>query len=342
MLGTPPAVPAAPPAADPFQLGRTYRVETVQGSVFSGVLVSMSLTALEFDSKELGHLKLERGQIRRADLQDAPPVAPAPAATAAVASAPAVATPTRPTTGKSGYYDIGNGNRLFFAPTARNLREGEAVLQDVDVFLAGINYGVTDHLSMGGYISLFPGAELSNQFLALTPKLSYPISEKLYAGAGLLYVRIPTFDSHGSGYGAGIGYGALTYGSADNNFTVGLGYGFVEGKIGSTPMLQIGGQTRVSRLISLVSENYVVADHAAGMAGLYGIKFNWRRTSLGLGALYLYEFEHEETQYNSYYTPGGQYVQTMQTVNTGGRGYSTNVLPVYVDFSFRFGKGAVR
>ena len=67
--------PAATPgaafstAADPFLLGRTYRVETMQGTTFTGMLVSMSLTSLEFDARELGHLTLERAQIRRADLQ---------------------------------------------------------------------------------------------------------------------------------------------------------------------------------------------------------------------------------------------------------------------------------
>ncbi|MDQ2770899.1 MAG: hypothetical protein M3Y54_10420, partial [Bacteroidota bacterium] len=283
VLNTPPTAPppaSPPPAAtlpagapsdapDTYLLGRVYRVETQQGTTFTGTLVSISLKALEFDANELGHITLERSQIRRADLQGPRAV-------------------TVAGTGKPGYYDIGNGNRLFFAPTARGLRQGEAVLQDVDVFLVGINYGVTNSLSVGGYISIFPGAALDEQFVMFTPKLSYPISEKLHAGFGLLYVRVPSFDSRGSGTGAGIGYGALTYGSADNNLTAGLGYGFVQGEIGSTPIIELGGQTRVSRLVSLVSENYIVADSHAGMAGLYGMKFNWRTASLGLGALYYY------------------------------------------------------
>ena len=121
---------------------------------------------------------------------------------------------------------------------------------------------------------------------------------------------------------------------------MGLGYGFVQGNIGSTPILQVGGQTRVSRRISLLSENYIVADANAGMGGLYGVKINWRRTSLGLGALYFYEFGHDEQQASYNYNQNtGQYTTSYQNVRVGGQGFSSYVIPVYVDFTFRFGKG---
>lgn len=330
-LNNPPVVPSPPAApapaavapavsasADPYLLGRSYRIETVQGTVFTGTLMSMSLTTLEFDAQELGHLRLERGQIRRVDLQG-----PAAAGVGA----------------KPGYFDIGNGNRLFFAPTGRGLRRGEATLQDVDLYFVGLNYGITDNFSLGGYVSLVPGLALDKQLLVLTPKVSFALSEKVHLGAGLLYVRVPNFDNNGRSTGAGIGYGALTYGGADDNLTFGLGYGFVEGDIGSTPILQIGGQTRVSRRVSLVSENYIVADSRAGLGGLYGIKINWRRTSLGLGAAYIYSFGYDDTRTTSYYN-GSQLITTTQTYHNSGTGGSTYILPVYYDFTFRFGKGA--
>ena len=326
VLGAPPA-PVAQPAApatsagEPFLLGNRYRVETVQGTVFVGTLVSLSLTALEFDASELGRVTLEPSQIRRATL-----------------AAPEVGLKTKP-----GYYDIGNGNRLFFAPTGRGLRKDEATLQDVDVYKVGINYGLTNNFSLGGYLSVIPGLSLTDQLLVLTPKLSFPVSDKVHVGAGVLYVRVPYAGSGDRALGAGIGYGVVTYGSADNNLTFGLGYGFIEGEIGSTPILQIGGQTRVSRRISLISENYIVADSKAGMGGLYGLKINWRRTSLGLGAAYFYTFGHDEEQPNYYYNPTtGQYTYSTQKVRVGGTGFSTYVLPVYYDFTFRFGKGVKR
>ncbi|MDB5235389.1 MAG: hypothetical protein JWR44_2382 [Hymenobacter sp.] len=300
-----PAAPQELTVADPYLLGRYYRVETTQGTVFTGRLVGLSLTSLEFDAKDLGQIKLERSQIRSAVLEG-----PAPAS-------------VQP--GKSGYYDIGNGNRLFFAPTGRGLRQGEGTLQDIDVYLMGVNYGITDNISLGGYLSVVPGLDIDDQLLVFTPKLSFPLNDKVHFGAGLLYVRVPTGDA--TSVGAGIGYGALTYGSADDNFTVGLGYAFVQGDIGSTPIVQIGGQTRVSRRVSLISENYIVADAKAGMGGLYGLKLNWRRTSLGLGAAYFYAFSYDDSNYG-------------YTSSQGGYGFTTYVVPVYADFTFRFGQGA--
>lgn len=325
VLGSPPAPPAAVPAAppllppEPYLLGRTYRVETTQGTAFTGTLVSMSLTALEFDAQEVGRVRLERGQIRRADLQG-------PASVGVGA--------------KPGYFDVGNGNRLFFAPTGRGLRKGENSLQVVNLYLVGGNFGITDNISLGGYVTVIPGIGVSNQFVLLTPKISFPVSDKLHVGAGALYLRIPDFNgSLDKAYGAGILYGAATYGSADDNVTAGLGYGFFEGNIGTTPILQIGGQKRVSRRIFLISENYVVADSHAGMGGLYGVKINWRRISLGLGAAYFYSFPYDQTETYTYYNPSGQPVSTTQTYRRGGDAFTTYILPVYYDFSFRFGKG---
>ncbi|GAB3293100.1 hypothetical protein ACFQT0_06160 [Hymenobacter humi] len=315
---TSPPPAAALPAEETYLLGRSYRVETQQGASFTGTLVSMSLTKLEFDTQEMGHVSLERTQIRRAELQG-------PAA-AGVSTKP-------------GYFDIGNGNRLFFAPTGRGLRKGENALQAVSLYLVGGNFGITDNISLGGYVSLIPGIGLGNQFVMLTPKFSMPVSDKVHVGVGVLYLRIPDFDGLLSkSTGAGILYGSATYGSADNNVTGGLGYGFFEGEIGSTPILQFGAQKRVSRRVSLISENYIVADSRAGMGGLYGIKINWRRTSLGLGAAYGYAFAHDQTETYTYYD-GSQYVTSTRTYRQGGSGFSTYIVPVYYDFTFRFGKG---
>ena len=122
---------------DSYLLGRSYRIETIMGTIFTGTLVSMSLTNLEFDAQEMGHISLAYSQVRRADLLG-PPVA-----------------------GRNpGYFDIGNGNRLFFAPTGRGLRKGENSLQAVSLYFVGGNFGLTDNVSLGGYVSLIPGIGL--------------------------------------------------------------------------------------------------------------------------------------------------------------------------------------
>lgn len=282
------------PAAAADSIGRRYRVTLRASSSFDGELTARRPQQLEFMTKDLGVVQVDRANIMR--MEDL---------TTELARRPA------------SWYDIGNGNRLFFAPTARNLRKGEGSLQDINVYVIGANYGITDNLSLGLMTSVIPGVPLRYQFVALTPKISARISEKWHAGAGLLYLRIPDFGNDGA-FGVGLAYGVATYGSADNNLTVGLGYGFAGGEIGATPVLQVGGQTRVSRRVSLISENYIIANSEAGMGGLYGAKINWRRTSLGLGAGYALAFDY-----------AGE---------TGGV-ISSYILPIYYDFTFRFGKG---
>ena len=313
----PPSTQVAPPTGPELQLGHTYRVETAQGTTFTGQLISISLTDAEFDSPEIGRISLPREQIRRAADQN--PAAPG-------------------VRSRSSYFDIGNGSRLFFAPTGRGLRKGEGSLQSVNLFLAGVNYGITDNISMGGYITLLPGLGINNQLMALTPKVSFQVNEKWHAGLGALYLRIPDFGSNSDrAYGAGIVYGAGTYGSADDNVTVGAGYGFFEDEIGSTPIIQIGGQKRVSRRISLISENYIIADKQAGMAGLYGLKINWTRLNLGIASMYAYAYPHDETYY--IYNPNTG-LNEPYTERVSGEFFSLYIIPVYLDLSYRFGKGA--
>lgn len=290
-----PAVPISAPDY-PFQLGKSYRLETQDGN-FSGVLTSISLTNVDLTTPDGTKVSVPRRSLLR--------VLPADG------SSPAA----RIGANRPGYYDIGNGNRVFFSPTGRGLRKNEAVLQDIDVYLLGFNYGITDFFSLGGYLSIVPGVNVSDQLLVLTPKVSFSVNESLHVGAGVLYAQIPGT----GGVGAGVGYGIATYGSADNNISAGLGYGFVNNDVGSTPVILLSGQRRISRRISLLSENYIIADADAGMAGLYGMKLGWRRTSLSLGAFYAYSFGYTGSDANP---------------------ITTYIIPVYVDFAFRFGKGA--
>jgi hypothetical protein len=115
-------------------LGCTYRVGLRNGTEFRGVLTALSLDNLEFDTQDLGHLVIARTNLTQLRSLDGP-----------------ARLGLRP-----GYYDIGNGNRLFFGPTARNLRQGEGVVQDVWIYLAGINYGITDNISLGATSREYP------------------------------------------------------------------------------------------------------------------------------------------------------------------------------------------
>ena len=189
---------------------------------------------------------------------------------------------------RAGYDDVGNGDRLFFLPTARNLRRGEGYVQDLELVFVSANYGLTDHFSVGALASVIPGQGTDN-ILALTPKASWPVAEKVRFGAGALLIASK------SGAGA-LTYANGTYGTADANVTLGLGYGFTRrsGFI-RTPVLVVGGAVRVARRVSLLNETYVLRDRSfldlgafLAVGGIAGVRVAGPRFSGGLGVLYAY------------------------------------------------------
>ena len=237
-------------AAVPELLGRSYGVELRSGTEFTGVLQTVSPEWLEFSTKELGLVRVQRSDLKRLELLTVEQAA-------------------------KGYTDVGNGTRLFFAPTARNLRRGEGYLQDIAIYLIGVNYGITDNVSVGVLVPILPG--LGANVFAFTPKASVALTEKFNVGAGVLYARA-------FGFGGGIGYGVGTYGTADDNVTLGLGYGFADGfEVSSSPVVVLGGAKRLSRSFSLLNENYIVS---GGFAGLIGGRLQGGRYGGSLGFLY--------------------------------------------------------
>ncbi|GAA4044632.1 hypothetical protein GCM10022409_33370 [Hymenobacter glaciei] len=236
--------------ATPEQLGSTYSVELRSGNTFIGVLQTVSIEELEFATKDLGVVRVQRTNLKRMVLLTSEQAA-------------------------KGYGDVGNGTRLFFAPTARNLRRGEGYLQDIDIYLIGVNYGVTDNISVGALVPIIPG--IGGNVFAITPKVSVAITEKFHVGGGALYARA-------FGYGGGVAYGVGTYGSADDNVTAGLGYGFADGFEGSTsPILLLGGAKRLSRSFSFLTETYIAS---GGFLGLIGGRLQGDRYGGSLGFIY--------------------------------------------------------
>lgn len=272
VLGTTP-----PPAATPSRLppatsqpaaasltneilGRTYSVELRSGTAFIGELTATTSEALTFQTKDLGQLVIQRSNLKQLNLL-----------TQQQAS--------------RGYGYLGNGNRLFFAPTGRNLLKGEGTVQSIYVFLLSVNYGITDNISLGTLFTWVPGAG-SDNFFALTPKVSFPVSENLRVGAGAI-----VFFQQGTTIS--LAYANGTAGSADNNVTAGVGYAFVGSSASSTPVFLLGGARRVSRRVSLLNESYILnitdnGDRATLVGGIAGLRLAGQRLSGSLGLLYAF------------------------------------------------------
>jgi len=157
-----------------------------------------------------------------------------------------------------------NATRLFFAPSGQMLKKGEGYFADYELFFPGFAYGVTDNISVGGGVSLFPTG-LDEQVYYLTPKVGMSFGEQVHLAAGLLLAGT-------KGGTGGVGYGVGTFGSGDASVTVGLGYGFAGGDIESKPVAMLGGEKRISRRIALVTENYLLPTSDNNLVYSFGVR----------------------------------------------------------------------
>ena len=164
---------------------------------------------------------------------------------------------------KEGRYYIPNPHptRYFFGPTAIPLQKGEGYYQNSYVLANSVQYGISDNFSIGG------GFVIPLVFF-ITPKFGFRAGEFLYLGGGVLAAS--TFSTN-TNFGVGIGYGSITLGNTENNFTFSGGWGFVkeetydqqsaifgtEWNAAKKPMFSVSGMLRVSPKLSLLTENWV-------------------------------------------------------------------------------------
>jgi hypothetical protein len=177
-----------------------------------------------------------------------------------------------------------NATRLFFAPTARMLKKGQGYFSDYYLFFPGFTYGLSDYVTLGGGVSIFPGIGMENQLYYLTPKVGVSRSASTNLAVGALIVRIPSDDDLDNPFAVGIVYGVSTLGGQDGSFTVGLGYGFEGGNLADRPMIMIGGEKRLSRRTAFVTENWMMPGVDNPLIS-YGIRFFGEKISVDLGLL---------------------------------------------------------
>ena len=203
-------------------------LEMYDGVKLRGQIVSLAADSIVFRSS-LGDLKLAKVDIK------------------------AFRTIERIRSGKGDlWFKNPNTTRLFFAPTGRMLAEGSGYFSDYYVFFPGFAYGMSDHFTIGGGVSLIPGVGIDEQLFYFTPKMGIVQSRDFNVSTGVLLIRVPDEET------AGIAYGVATWGGVDKNFTLGAGYGFVEGDLADKPMLVLGVEQRGSEHISAVSENWFI------------------------------------------------------------------------------------
>jgi len=164
-------------------------------------------------------------------------------------------TPVRAMVNGKYWFPNPNATRLFFGPTGHMLKAGDGYISDTYIFFPQAVVGITDHLTLGGGMSLFPGGGMENQIFYLMPKVGISLDQGFCLAGGALMINIPGFDEES--FNVGVLYAVATAGDRNRSFSAGLGYGYAEGQMADRPMVMMGGEYRVSPRVSLVTENWI-------------------------------------------------------------------------------------
>lgn len=186
-----------------------------------------------------------------------------------------------------GVYWFPNPNltRLLFAPTGRMLKQGSGYFSDYLLFFPGIAYGVTDRVTIGGGMSIVPGLGIDEQLFYATPKIGVVSTPRVNVAVGVLalHAGLGSDDGDESDANAGVLYTVGTFGGVNASVTGGIGFGYAGGSLSGNPALMIGGETRLSRRVGLVTENYYFSSISDQALLSVGLRFFGEKLSTDFG-----------------------------------------------------------
>lgn len=209
-----------------------YYIETNDGNTYMGQILVQDSVKILFNSDKLGEINILKANIKKMRVVQQGKV-------------------------KEGKYWFNNpqSTRYFFSPNGYGLKSGEGYYQNVWVLVNSFAVGVTNNFSIGGGLVplfLFAGASTP---VWITPKISIPVSsDKVEFGVGALLGTVLVEENTGFG----ILYGISTFGSKDNNVSLGLGYGYAGGEWGNSPMININAMLRTGARGYFLTENYFI------------------------------------------------------------------------------------
>jgi hypothetical protein len=155
--------------------------------------------------------------------------------------------------------------RNIMTPTAMGLRKNEGNVRNTDILFTAATYGFSKHWSAEIGFDLTSVLTLSQpNLLYCMPQYHKQIGQKSYMAFGT-YIGTHSettrildpngfLSSEKKGVTDMVPYSTFTYGTTENNLTVGVGYRFMNGKLSQNPIVMVGGQYRLSRNWMLVGE----------------------------------------------------------------------------------------
>lgn len=146
-----------------------------------------------------------------------------------------------------------NTTRLFFAPTGRVVPPGEGYVANHMLFVMSGAAGISRKVTIGGGMTIFPLDDFSENLFFVTPKVGLVTSDRLNVAVGGLF----GYGGGADGGTLGVAYGVATTGGPEASVSLGAGWGMLEGKWSSSPVLMGGGNLRLSRRVAAITENYL-------------------------------------------------------------------------------------
>ena len=247
-------------------IGDLYHITTREGSEFYGKAMGINEMSGEavFESGDLGRVLVSVPRIKDAERLSAEAA----------------------TTGEYWFSNPGR-TRYFLSPNAIPLKKNQGYYQNTDLLINSFNIGVTDRVSVGAgfeFISLF----MRRPLYFVMPKIGFQAAESVYLGGGLLYAAIA--DTSASHQAFNLAYGLATYGNADTNVTIGLGYGVTGDEFAGRPVVAVSGAVRISERVGLISENWFFQDFSLFSDG---VRFMGKKVSVDLALVNNKEISRE-------------------------------------------------
>ena len=179
------------------------------------------------------------------------------------------------------WFENPHSTRLLFSSTAFPLEKGTGYYSNAWLFMHSFAIGLSDRFTIGGGATTIPGIALSDNLLYLLPKYTVVNGARTKVALGALIAFLPFDDEDITS--AGLLYAVASHGNRESNLSLGAGWGYADGEITSRPAIMLGGQGRVSRRVSLISENWFFSfdGETEGMVS-YGLRFLSENLSVDL------------------------------------------------------------
>jgi hypothetical protein len=211
---------------------RTFRIETKDGNIFTGYILTRDSASMTLKTENLGEIKIPLAEIKSTtELKEVILV------------------------NNEIWLPNPQSGRYFWAPNGYGLEKGSSYYQNIWVLYNQVSFSISNNFSMGGGIIplfLFAGAATPAWII---PKVSIPVTkDKVNIGTGALLGTIL-----GEEFTAfGLLYETTTFGSRDKNFSIGFAYGFAGGDWMARPIINFSTMLRAGPKGYFISENYII------------------------------------------------------------------------------------